>query len=196
MRKGVQACNFIKKKALTQVLSCEFCEISKNTSGRLFLLDDISQSNSYKKFLENNVRHQLWLFSGTKGSLSPITGFGIQRSSRPDVFCKKDVLRSFAKFSGKHLCQSSCEFFKISKNTFSYRTPQVAASENTLRHINIILLLIITYVVSLCKTEMIRCPFLYNTLTAFQTNTLTAFQTNSLLLVLSSLPCAFKQYGT
>ena len=28
------------------------------------------------------------------------------RSSRPDVFCKKGVLRNFAKFTGKHLCQS------------------------------------------------------------------------------------------
>ena len=25
------ACNFIKKEALAQVFSCEFCEISKNT---------------------------------------------------------------------------------------------------------------------------------------------------------------------
>ena len=78
------------------------------------------------------------------------------RSSRPEVFCKKDVLRNFAKLTGKHLCQSlflnkvagqrpateacnfvnketlaqvfSCEFYKISKNTFSYRKPPVAAS--------------------------------------------------------------------
>ena len=28
------------------------------------------------------------------------------RSSRPEVFCKKGVLRNFAKFAGKHLCQS------------------------------------------------------------------------------------------
>ena len=28
------------------------------------------------------------------------------RSSRPEVFCKKDVLKNFAKFLGKHLCQS------------------------------------------------------------------------------------------
>ena len=27
----VRACNFIKKEALAQVFSCEFCEISKNT---------------------------------------------------------------------------------------------------------------------------------------------------------------------
>ena len=28
------------------------------------------------------------------------------RSSRPEVFCKKGVLRKLAKFLGKHLCQS------------------------------------------------------------------------------------------
>ena len=27
------------------------------------------------------------------------------RSSRPEVFCEKDVLRNFEKFTGKHLCQ-------------------------------------------------------------------------------------------
>ena len=32
------------------------------------------------------------------------------RSSRPDVFYKKGVLRNFAKFTAKHLCQSL--FFK------------------------------------------------------------------------------------
>ena len=66
-------------------------------------------------------------------------------SSRPEVFCKKGVLRNFAKFTGKHLYQSlffnkvanfikketlaqvfSCEFCEICKNTFSYRTPPVA----------------------------------------------------------------------
>ena len=28
------------------------------------------------------------------------------KSSRPEVFCKKDVLKNFAKFPGKQLCQS------------------------------------------------------------------------------------------
>ena len=30
------------------------------------------------------------------------------RGSRPEVFCKKVVLREFTKFTGKHLCQSLC----------------------------------------------------------------------------------------
>ena len=71
--------------------------------------------------------------------------YGVFRSSCPKVFCKKGVLRNFVKFNGKHLCQSlrpkacnfikneslvqvfSCEFWEISKSTFSYRTPLVAA---------------------------------------------------------------------
>ena len=53
------------------------------------------------------------------------------RSSRPEVFCRKGVFRNFAKFTEKHLCQSlflnkvealaqvfSCEFCEIFKNTF------------------------------------------------------------------------------
>ena len=70
------------------------------------------------------------------------------RSSRGEVFSKKVALRNMAKFTGKHLWQSlffnkvaglieketlaqvfSCEFCQISKNTFSYRTPPMAASD-------------------------------------------------------------------
>ena len=43
------------------------------------------------------------------------------RSSRPEVFCKKDVLGNFAKFTGKHLCLS-CDFCEISKNSFLQNT--------------------------------------------------------------------------
>ena len=35
-----------------------------------------------------------------------LRGVEINRSSRPEVFCKKGVLRNFTKFTGKHLCQS------------------------------------------------------------------------------------------
>ena len=36
----------------------------------------------------------------------PEVFFEKRRSSRPKVFCKKCVLKNFAKFTGKHLCQS------------------------------------------------------------------------------------------
>ena len=39
--------------------------------------------------------------------------------SHLDVFCSKGVLRNFAKFTGRQLCQS-----------FFYRTPPVAVSES------------------------------------------------------------------
>ena len=32
--------------------------------------------------------------------------YSLSRSSHPEVFFKKGVLRNFAKFTGKHLCQS------------------------------------------------------------------------------------------
>ena len=72
--------------------------------------------------------------------------FCTYRSSRQDVFCKKGVLKKFAKFTGKHRARVSvpealaqmfsCEFCKISKSTFFtkyldkvlYKTPPVAGS--------------------------------------------------------------------
>ena len=48
----------------------------------------------------------------------------ICRSSSPEVFFKKGVLRNFVKFTGKRLWM-----LRNFKNTFSYRTPPVAASE-------------------------------------------------------------------
>ena len=76
----------------------------------------------------------------------------IYRGSHPEVFYKKGVLRNFAKFTGNTCARVSfliklqasacnfikketltqvfsCEFCKVSKNAFSYRTPPVAASE-------------------------------------------------------------------
>ena len=73
------------------------------------------------------------------------------RSSRVEVFSKTDFPKNLAKFTGKPLCWSlffnkvvglrlatllkkrlctgfPSEFCEISQNTFSYRTPPVAAS--------------------------------------------------------------------
>ena len=74
------------------------------------------------------------------------------KSSCPEVFCKKGVLKNFDKFTGKPMCQRPFfnkvaglkptillkerlaqvffgEFCENSKNTFYYRTPLVTASD-------------------------------------------------------------------
>ena len=46
------------------------------------------------------------------------------RSSRPELFCKKGVLKNFAKFTGVSSGTGvSCEFCKILKKTFFRKTP-------------------------------------------------------------------------
>ena len=88
------------------------------------------------------------------------------RSSHQRWSVTKCVLRNFAKFTGKHLCHSlffkketpahilqlikketlaqvlSCEFCEISKNTFCYRIPLVAASSTRCRLLSFIVPLV------------------------------------------------------
>ena len=77
------------------------------------------------------------------------------RSSRPEVFCRKSVLRNFAKFTRKHLCQSlffnkvvglrkktlaqvfSCKFCEISRNIISSQAADLfypKSTQRTLEH--------------------------------------------------------------
>ena len=52
------------------------------------------------------------------------------RNSRPEEFCRKSVLRNFAKFTRKHLRQCfPVNFAKFLRTPFFNRTPLVAASE-------------------------------------------------------------------
>ena len=95
---------------------------------------------------------QTWITRSESGSLLSskylkrklkmiFENFVTHRSSRPEVFCKKDVLRNFTKFTGKHLCQSlfllkkrlwyrcfPVNFAKFLRTPFFYRTPLVVAS--------------------------------------------------------------------
>ena len=45
--------------------------------------------------------------------------FEMNRSSRPEVFCKNGVLKNFATFTGKHLCQSLF-VIKLQPNTCNF----------------------------------------------------------------------------
>ena len=55
---------------------------------------------------QNNSEYGQFLHSDRKADLSSIFPQTISRSSRPEVFCEKGILRNFAKFTGKHKCQS------------------------------------------------------------------------------------------
>ena len=95
----------------------------KNISGTI--------ANSQRRPTEKNKNGAI---ANIRLSVEPVT---LQRSNRPEVFCKKGDLKNFAKFTGKQLCQSlffnqvaglrkkkilaqvfACEFCEISKNTF------------------------------------------------------------------------------
>ena len=52
-----------------------------------------------------NIKLNVQLHSVTL-CYKPIGCESLLRSSHPEVFCKKGVLRNFAKFTGKHLCRS------------------------------------------------------------------------------------------
>ena len=90
------------KKTMVQLFFCEFCEISKNTfsyrtplvaaSGRGLL--EIKPPSNHKK--------------------------NLKLSSPSEVFSKKGILRNFAKFIGKDLCQSFF-FDKIKKRLWQLR---------------------------------------------------------------------------
>ena len=56
----------------------------------------------------------------------PIFYPSLHRIIRPEVFCKKDLLKNFAKFTGKHLHRSlSCEFCEYFKKTFMLNNTSV-----------------------------------------------------------------------
>ena len=124
---------------------------------RMFLLEDSKRSymiclhSVFLRFFKSSKWVLLHACQYQTLSISQSNAFCNLRSSRLEVFCSKGVLTNFTKFAGKHLCQSlffnrvaghepatlvkketlelvfSCELCEISKNTFFYRTPRVAA---------------------------------------------------------------------
>ena len=151
------ACNFIKKEALAQVFSCEFCESSKILTQQIWWL--LLQGDKSKKYEYIFYRiPSSWLqtiqyicvYRQKTHLILPVLILDEDRSSRPEVFCKKGVLRNFGKFTGKHLCQSlffdkvfSCEFctehlwwllLTKRKNWFTFIFSQKRPSSNLLRH--------------------------------------------------------------
>ena len=122
------------------MFSCEFGEISKNNF--FHRTPPVAASDST---VDKDVQCFLCLVVSTKETNSSFFRKIKNRSSRPEVFCKKSVLRNFAKLKGNHLCQNlflsikketltqvpSCEFCEMSKNIYSYRALPVTASVKT-----------------------------------------------------------------
>ena len=66
-------------------------------SFRLNRINHVTQCEGTKEFM--TLHHRVDIMVHRKDT----SFFG---SSTPEVFCKKGALRNFAKFTGKHLCQS------------------------------------------------------------------------------------------
>ena len=141
-----QASNFIKKETLTQVFSYKFCEISKNTflqnmSGWLLLTEIWLPYSFWEKKLSIIVCQVFWNRSKPENEYSSKTLDAnyiwnewikirfLFRNSHQRCSVRNGVRKNYAKFTGKHLCQSlyfktslaqafSCEFCEISKNIF------------------------------------------------------------------------------
>ena len=113
---SLQLCNFIKKETLSQVFSCEFYKISKNTflqntSGRLlldlivlFFLDKTRVISLAHDFSEPVA----WWCSATK-----------------------DALKNFAKFPEKYLCWS---LFLIKLTTEGSTLAEISQNKHALMY--------------------------------------------------------------
>ena len=79
----------------------------------LFNFSEIQNADKTEVLYRNHLgylKKNILLPSNTRGLTSqPILYHTFKEraiSSRPEVFCKKGVLKNFTKFTGKHLCQS------------------------------------------------------------------------------------------
>ena len=62
--------------------------------------------------LINSLEIRNWIWPRSVNPFQPNVAFGIE-SSRPEVFCKKGILRNFANFTGKHKQILENKFCKI-----------------------------------------------------------------------------------
>ena len=114
-----------------------------------FNFESISFSFFFFFFLSSVTCKILAIFLQCRETVKASYNIQIVRSSHRRCCIRKGVLKNFAKFKEKHLCQGvfqvaglglikkdkmaqvfSCEFCEMFKGTFSYRAPVVAASDD------------------------------------------------------------------
>ena len=95
-----------KSSETSQVFFKEFSEIYQNSCSVIRQLTALSGSLILTNTDRNMPEYEfslIHIFPYKNGIVDSVL---IHRSSCSDVFCKKDVLKNFAKFTGRHLCQS------------------------------------------------------------------------------------------
>ena len=114
----LQACNFIKKRlqhTYFPVIIAKFIRTAffKKTS----LATSMSFTTSITKLLNGNLTQDLQLKFGFKMEVIQFLQDLTDSSSSPELFCKKSVLKSvlrnFAKFIAKPMCQSLLEDLSV-----------------------------------------------------------------------------------
>ena len=78
--------------------------LSKSVAGRNFICERLLLFVSLQNTITNSSGEFGLDETSTECKVSIF--FKTYRSSRPEVFCKKGVLRNFTNFTGKDLCQS------------------------------------------------------------------------------------------
>ena len=79
-----------------------FESLFNSVAGRNFICERLLLFVSPQNTIKNSSGECL---DQTRPRQSAKYFFTTNRSSRPEVFCKKGVIRNFTKFTGKHLCQ-------------------------------------------------------------------------------------------
>ena len=77
------------------------------------------------------------------------------RSSHPEVFCKKGVLRNFTKFIGKHLCQSLF-FNKVAGLSLLFNTKYSLLSHSLLSHCFLFILMLLIKLLICISTAILN----------------------------------------
>ena len=145
---SASACNFIKKETLVQVFSCEFCEIFMNiyfeehlgTTASGFMFFIFLKPYSYNSTTTSNHNNMTcmqdhftqsitlsWIRCSVKKVFLELSQ-NLQKNTCASLFFQPQACNFFKKETLAKLF--SFEFCEISKNTFSYRTPPVAAFKN------------------------------------------------------------------
>ena len=137
---GIRPAMLLKKKLWHSCFPVNYAKFVRSTFHRTppeLLLSGNELQNPLKLLFQNSIIEIKKMRKRSK--LVTESEYSLIRSSRPEVFFKKSVLRNFKKATGKHLWQSlffkketlaqlfSCKCCEISKSTFFQRTPLVAA---------------------------------------------------------------------